>query len=79
MMHVCSLLMECYKGNTKQNKSFLCYYLFRVNCIQRFDQFWVCWEEFWIFWGILANFFRVYWYTTTPLADPDVYSGEIMQ
>ena len=22
--------------------------------------------------GILANFFRVYWYTTTPLADPEI-------
>ena len=23
-------------------------------------------DEFWVLWGILANFFRVYWYTTTP-------------
>ena len=27
--------------------------------------------NFGYFGGILANFFRVYWYTTTPVADPD--------
>ena len=27
---------------------------------------WVHLDEFWVFLGILANFFRVYWHTTTP-------------
>ena len=36
--------------------------------------FWVYLDEFWVFWAILANFFRVYWHTTiySPMADPEL-------
>ena len=36
---------------------------------------WVYLDEFWVFLGILANFFQVYWYTTTPLAGPVYNKG----
>ena len=35
-------------------------------------------DEFWVFLGILANFFRVYWYTTTPHPWPTLISRETL-
>ena len=37
---------------------------------------WVYLDRFWVFLGIWANFFRVYWYTTTapPPADPEEFN-----